>query len=501
MGAVERNGSFGGLSAGARRARRGPDRARRCNASLNPALRAQRWQAILLHASHSSIRRRTCAGRVPRCVRPHLVGDGGRPEPRRGSISRGGRARARADRGRHRDAHSRGFRVGRRASCAREPGAKLLLSGEGGSDWQYRFATADGARSCATETRSTSAGAPCDVRHTPGHTPEHVSFVVTDHGGERPADRNVQRRFRVRRRRGPTRSSRARGERSRHDGRDGTSLFRSLHATDSTFPTICRSGRDTAPARRAARRSAPCRRRRSAMSESRTGHFRPTTRIVSWREVLAGQPEPPKYFATMKALNRDGPPPMPPMPSSRRSTSRRFGERSSSEGRDRRATQRGVRRRPPSRGRCPSRPARRSSPGRARCFRTTATSCSSPMTRSVARECARGCCADRSRSRHRVGRAPLARRLAAPNGTADVDHARAKQLAASRDRTVIDVRGAAEWNEAHLSNAEHLFLGDLAAQTATIPRDLRSPCTVRAERGRRSPRAFCRRRDSPTSRT
>ncbi len=49
------------------------------------------------------------------------------------------------------------------------------------------------------------------------------------------------------------------------------------------------------------------------MSELPTGHFRPTTKTTSCAEVLAGQPEPPKYFATMKAVNRDGPPPTPPM--------------------------------------------------------------------------------------------------------------------------------------------------------------------------------------------
>ena len=63
---------------------------------------------------------------------------------------------------------------------ARRAGAQLLLSGEGGSDWQYAFAADDGARLLRDGDRFDVGTLSVDVRHTPGHTPEHVSLVVTD---------------------------------------------------------------------------------------------------------------------------------------------------------------------------------------------------------------------------------------------------------------------------------------------------------------------------------
>src|SRR5215467_465962 len=63
---------------------------------------------------------------------------------------------------------------------ARRTGAQLLLSGEGGSDWQYGFAAADGARLLRDGDRVEVGTLSIDVRHTPGHTPEHLCLLVTD---------------------------------------------------------------------------------------------------------------------------------------------------------------------------------------------------------------------------------------------------------------------------------------------------------------------------------
>ena len=55
-------------------------------------------------------------------------------------------------------------------------GATLHLSDEGGEDWKYAFGDADlhdGDTIRLGDVR-------LDVLHTPGHTPEHVSFLVTD---------------------------------------------------------------------------------------------------------------------------------------------------------------------------------------------------------------------------------------------------------------------------------------------------------------------------------
>jgi len=70
---------------------------------------------------------------------------------------------------------------------ARATGAKLLLSREGGADWQYGFARDDDARLLSNGDRFDVGHVRFDVRHTPGHTPEHLSFVVTDRlSSERP---------------------------------------------------------------------------------------------------------------------------------------------------------------------------------------------------------------------------------------------------------------------------------------------------------------------------
>src|SRR5690606_3668951 len=63
---------------------------------------------------------------------------------------------------------------------ARKTGAELLLSAEGGEDWQYAFADEDGARLLHDGDVVTLGKVSLRVIHTPGHTPEHISFAVTD---------------------------------------------------------------------------------------------------------------------------------------------------------------------------------------------------------------------------------------------------------------------------------------------------------------------------------
>ncbi len=62
-------------------------------------------------------------------------------------------------------------------------GCRAYLSAEGGPDWQYEWA--DG-RESVTLLRDgdhfTVGGVDIQAIHTPGHTPEHVSFLITDRG-------------------------------------------------------------------------------------------------------------------------------------------------------------------------------------------------------------------------------------------------------------------------------------------------------------------------------
>src|SRR5437016_3300919 len=63
----------------------------------------------------------------------------------------------------------------------------LLLSGHGDGDWAYTYAASDGATLIRHGHQITIGSVRLEVVHTPGHTPEHVSFLVTDlAAGDRP---------------------------------------------------------------------------------------------------------------------------------------------------------------------------------------------------------------------------------------------------------------------------------------------------------------------------
>lgn len=68
---------------------------------------------------------------------------------------------------------------------AERTGARLYLSDEGDEDWKYAWAAGEDYQ--VTHLRhgdSFNVGRiEFEVLHTPGHTPEHVSFLVIDHGG------------------------------------------------------------------------------------------------------------------------------------------------------------------------------------------------------------------------------------------------------------------------------------------------------------------------------
>ena len=84
----------------------------------------------------------------------------------------------RADHPCDRNAHPRRLRCRARASWRAPPGAQLLLSDEGDADWKYGFAGE--GRLLRHGDRITIGNIHVDVVHTPGHTPEHLAFLVTD---------------------------------------------------------------------------------------------------------------------------------------------------------------------------------------------------------------------------------------------------------------------------------------------------------------------------------
>jgi hydroxyacylglutathione hydrolase len=71
------------------------------------------------------------------------------------------------------------FASGSRA-LARATGARLYVSAEGGDGWQYSFASEPGVTTLQDGDSITIGSVRVDVLHTPGHTPEHLTFLVTD---------------------------------------------------------------------------------------------------------------------------------------------------------------------------------------------------------------------------------------------------------------------------------------------------------------------------------
>jgi hydroxyacylglutathione hydrolase len=63
---------------------------------------------------------------------------------------------------------------------ARRAGASLAVSGEGGPDWRYTLADEPGVTVLHDGDSIRAGRVRLTARHTPGHTPEHLAFLVTD---------------------------------------------------------------------------------------------------------------------------------------------------------------------------------------------------------------------------------------------------------------------------------------------------------------------------------
>jgi hydroxyacylglutathione hydrolase len=198
------------------------------------------------------------------------------------------------------------FVSGARA-LARHSGAQLLLSGEGGADWQYAYASVDGATLLRHGDHIEMGRVRLDVLHTPGHTPEHLAFLATDTTiADQPMGMFTGDFVFV-------------GDVGRPD-----LLERALK-----IPGVMESAAAQLHASLQRLRPLPdylqlwpghgagsaCGKALGAVPQSTLGYerlFNPALRnadVATFaREILAGQPEPPKYFARMKRINRDGPP-------------------------------------------------------------------------------------------------------------------------------------------------------------------------------------------------
>ena len=187
-------------------------------------------------------------------------------------------------------------------------GAKLMLSAEGGEDWQYAYA-ADANATLLHDCDVIDVGSVrVEVMHTPGHTPEHLAFLITDTkvattpmgmlSGDFIFVGDVGRPDLL--------------ERAAHIGNTMDPLARLLYASLRRAQSLP-DHLQIWPGHGA---GSACGKALGDIPSSTLGY----ERLVNWafqitdedafvREALAGQPEPPKYFARMKTVNRDGPKP------------------------------------------------------------------------------------------------------------------------------------------------------------------------------------------------
>ena len=189
---------------------------------------------------------------------------------------------------------------------AHATGATLFLSAEGGTDWQYAFAKQDGATLVRDGDTIKVGNIRVQVMHTPGHTPEHISFLVTDTAGATEPMGIVTGDFvfvgDVGR---PDLLERAANVANTMEA-GARQLFRSLERFRALPDFV-----QVWPGHGA---GSACGKSLGAVPTSTVGYEKRfnwgvgTTGEADFVEmVLAGQPEPPFYFAQMKRLNRDGP--------------------------------------------------------------------------------------------------------------------------------------------------------------------------------------------------
>lgn len=185
-------------------------------------------------------------------------------------------------------------------------GATLYLSDEGDENWKYAFADSDNAILLRHGNVFKVGNVRIEVVHTPGHTPEHISFLVTDAATATEPIAIVTGDFvfvgDVGR---PDLLEKAAHIQGTMEASART-LFRSLQKFKE-YPDWLQiwPGHGAGSA---------CGKGLSAVPHSTVGYerqFNWAFDIVDENEfvriVLDGQPEPPKYFAEMKRINKEGP--------------------------------------------------------------------------------------------------------------------------------------------------------------------------------------------------
>lgn len=184
--------------------------------------------------------------------------------------------------------------------------ARAYLSDEGGPGWSYAFADEIGAVMLTDGAEFRVGNIRVRALHTPGHTPEHMSYVVTDTAsadqpmgvftGDFVFVGDVGRPDLLEKAAGVTGTMAAAARQ----------LYASLQRLRELPDWI-----QLWPGHGA---GSACGKSLGAVPSTTLGYeklFNPAFSMRNVEEfveaVLVGQPEPPKYFAEMKRINREGP--------------------------------------------------------------------------------------------------------------------------------------------------------------------------------------------------
>jgi len=190
---------------------------------------------------------------------------------------------------------------------ARLAGATAYLSDEGDADWKYGWAGEPNVKLVRNGDAIRAGRVRLDVLSTPGHTPEHVSFVVTDEAaspepvgvltGDFVFAGDVGRPDLL------ERAANMKGtmERGAHE------LFASLARFREALPGHLLLWPGHGPGSACGKSLGGLPVTSIAYERQTNWGLRTTNEVEFVREVLNGQPEPPAYFQHMKRMNRDGP--------------------------------------------------------------------------------------------------------------------------------------------------------------------------------------------------
>lgn len=378
------------------------------------------------------------------------------------------------------------FLSGARELAART-GATLYLSDEGDANWKYAFA--DEGRLVRHGDRITVGRILVDVVATPGHTPEHITFLITDGAAaDRPIAAATGDFIFVGDVGRPDLLERAANIKGTMEVGART-LWRSLETFKAHEDWL-----QIWPGHGA---GSSCGKGISAVPYSTLGYerrynwaFQVTGEQTFVDEVLAGQPEPPKYFATMKRMNKTGPAILSGFAVPPRLEDQRLLDLIASG-----ATVVDVR------------------PADAYAARHLPGTLNIPFNRQFVTWAgwllpydtdlyfvmdedteARGIELVRQlaligldRVAGTIDTGIVARAAASGHPAGSVPQITAAELAkraATGDVVVVDVRHQSEWNAGHLANARHIPLGYLADRLAEVPED--GTVVVQCEAGARS---------------